>query len=129
MKSESEVQQLIQIEGPQHNCVLMRNNSGCFKDSTGRLVRFGLGNISNKYNDRMKSSDLIGVTSMVISPDMVGKTIAVFTAIEVKAEGWGPPELSRREIAQNNFVQWIRKQGGIAGFASSILDFKRLLEK
>ena len=58
MKSEADIQQLIQLESPKYNCVLLRNNSGGFKDATGRLVRYGLGQTSNAVN--YKSSDLIG---------------------------------------------------------------------
>lgn len=117
--SESEIQQAIQIEGPKYNCFLMRNNSGALKDQTGRLVRYGLGNISKQHNDRIKSSDLVGFTIIE------GK--AVFTAIEVKKADWKPDMLDARETAQNNFIQWVRKAGGIAGFATSVEQFKRIL--
>lgn len=126
MKSESEVQQLIQLESPKHKCVLLRNNSGAFKDGTGRLVRFGLGQSSN--NVGYKSSDLIGWTEVVITPDMVGKQIAVFTAIEVKEEKWKPKNDSR-EQGQTNFVNWVRMRGGIAGIVKSVDEFLQLLPK
>ena len=86
MKSESDIQQLIQLEAPKYNCVLLRNNNGCFTDATGRLVRYGLGMTSPNQN--YKSSDLIGWTEIIITPEMIGKRVAVFTAIEVKKEAW-----------------------------------------
>lgn len=123
MKSESEIQQLIQLEGPNWHTILMRNNSGALKDHEGRLVRYGLGNVSKKHNDQMKSSDLIGIKTIVITPDMVGQMVAVFTAIEVKREDWKRDEENKKENAQFNFIEWIKKRGGIAGFASSVKQF------
>ncbi len=127
--SESEIQQLIQIEGPQWHCQLMRNNSGALKDQTGRVVRFGLGNVSKKHNDRIKSSDLIGFTVVQVTPEMVGKHVAVFTAVEVKEPGWilSGSILNKREVAQRAFMGWVTAAGGLAGFADSIDSFKRIL--
>jgi hypothetical protein len=52
------------------------------------------------------SSDLIGWTPVTITPDMVGKTVAVFTAVEVKTDGVVmTPE-------QSNFLQQVRSAGG-----------------
>ena len=61
LMSESEAQQRIQIELVKYDCQLLRNNSGAFKDETGRVVFFGLGNTSKQRNDLIKSSDLIGI--------------------------------------------------------------------
>jgi hypothetical protein len=121
--SEAEIQQKIQIEGPHHSCILMRNNSGAFKDETGRVVRFGLGNISPKS---LKSSDLIGITTIVITPEMVGQHIGIFTAIEAKSEDFKGPS-NEREKSQADFIRWVQSRGGIAGFAKSVDEFKQLL--
>jgi len=126
-KDESFVQQEIQIHAKNFDCNLMRNNSGAFKDDTGRLIRFGLGNISKAHSDQVKSSDLIGFTKVVITPDMVGKTVAIFTAIEVKKEAWTSDPNDKREKAQNNFIKWIVNNGGYAGFANGIESLKRIL--
>lgn len=128
MKPESEVQQHIQIEAMRFKCTLMRNNSGAFTDETGRLVRFGLGNISN--TQQIKSSDLIGITEVVITPDMVGKTVGVFTAVEVKDEKWKhTKKLDAREEKQNNFLQFVKSKGGIAGFVNKVDDLKELFRR
>lgn len=124
--NESEIQQKIQIEGPYHNCQLLRNNSGALKNNRGEVVRYGLGNISSKHNKQMKSSDLIGFTTKVITPDMIGKTVAIFTAVEVKAEHFNTSD--ERIIAQQNFINWVVRHGGIAGFAKSVDDFKVILK-
>lgn len=127
MQSESEIQQLIQIDAVQWGSQLMRNNSGALKDQTGRIVRFGLANTSQKQNDRIKSSDLIGFTVVTITPEMVGQTIAVFTAVEVKEPNWKPSPTDKREKAQKTFIQWILANGGLAGFAWDLPSFRRIL--
>ena len=127
--TESDLQQLIQMIGVEHGCILMRNNSGAFKDVTGRWVRYGLGNISKKHNDKIKSSDLIGIREIVITPDMVGKRVGVFTAIEVKDPAWTLKPKDTRAQAQEAFIEWVKGKGGIAGFATSIEDFKKVLSE
>ena len=127
MKSEAEVQAEIQILGPHYACQLMRNNSGALKNDRGEHVRYGLGNISKKHNDKIKSSDLIGFTTITVTPEMIGKRLAVITAVEVKSESWCPDMLDAHESAQNAFIQWIRSAGGFAGFANSVEQFRRIL--
>lgn len=105
----------------------MRNNSGALKDAQGRWVFYGLGNISKKHGDQIKSSDLIGFTKVKITAEMVGQTLAVLTAIEVKRPGWVRKVNDKRENAQEAFVQWVRRNGGFAGFASSIEEFRKIL--
>lgn len=124
---ESDVQQLIQIDAVNYNCILMRNNSGALKDIDGRVVRFGLGNISNKHSDKIKSSDLIGLTRITITPDMVGHTVAVFTAIEIKSPTWKSSPTDKRERAQRAFTDWIKNCGGISGFANSVEAFRKIM--
>lgn len=130
MKDESTVQEEVQVEAIYHGCNLMRNNSGALKDENGRPVRYGLGNISKDHNKRMKSSDLIGITKVTITPEMVGQTLGVFTAIEVKKEAWNPnKKFDSRERAQNNFINWVKSMGGIAGFVNNVDKLKEILRK
>lgn len=127
--NESELQQLVQMEGPKYGCILQRNNSGALKDSSGRLVRYGLGNISSAQNAAIKSSDLIGPTTITITPEMVGKQIAVFTAVECKKPGWIYSETDKRAKAQLAYIEWVRSRGGLAGFAASVEQFKLIIGK
>jgi hypothetical protein len=65
---------------------IMRNNRG----RRGK-VTYGLNNARFKTG----TSDLIGWTRVEITPDMVGSTVAVFTALEVKADAsaaWSTPQ-------------------------------------
>jgi len=129
MMLEDEVQQYVRIEAAKFGCILLRNNSGVLEDKTGRPVRYGLANESSKQNEIFKSSDLIGITPVVITPDMVGRTIGVFTAIEVKKEGWKFNPNNKRESAQLAFINWVKKLGGIASFVQSNDDMKKTLGK
>lgn len=54
------------------------------------------------------SGDIIGIDSVVITPDMVGKKVAIFCSWEVKS-GTG-----RATPAQINFAKFIRNAGGVA---------------
>lgn len=117
---ESEVEQLIKADAVNYGCILLRNNSGALTDSTGRTVRYGLGAYSKKHDERIKSSDEIGFTRVLITPQMVGKTVAVFTAVEVKEPGWKPKNLNARETAQKAFIDWVVNNGGFSFFANSV---------
>lgn len=68
------------------------------------------------------SSDVIGWTEKTITPDMVGKKVAVFTALEVKTES------GRASSAQLNFISRVRQAGGIAGIARSPEEARNLIE-
>jgi len=112
---ETEIQQRVRLAvGALPGVRLWRNNSGKLPDPrTGRWVQFGVASPGG--------SDLIGYRSIVITPDMVGQRVAVFTAIEVKtATGRATP-------AQRHFIDHIRKVGGIAGIVRSVGDAQRIL--
>lgn len=125
--NESEVQQQIQIAAVGNGCQLLRNNSGAFTDATGRHIRFGLGNVSKKHSDHIKSSDLIGFTRVTITPDMVGRTVAIFTAVEVKKPNAQIKMIDAKLRAQMAFIEWITKNGGFAGFARSVDEFRKII--
>jgi hypothetical protein len=126
--SEDEVTQLIQLETPKHNVSLFRNNSGAMQDQTGRLVRYGLANNSKQMNENFKSSDLIGITPVTITQEMVGAVIGVFTACEIKSSSW-KFKGTKRETAQQNFIDFIKARGGLAGFCKSVDDFLKIIRK
>lgn len=66
-------------------------------------------------------SDLFGITPVVITPEMVGTTVGVFTALEVKS----PTGKVSKE--QSQFIQAVRKNGGIAGVVRSVDDLSSLI--
>ena len=95
--------------------VMHRNNVGAYRDDQGRVIRYGVGNPGG--------SDLIGWTPVLITHDMVGGMLGVFTAIEVKAPKGRPTE------AQLNFIRQVQLGGGIAGIARSTQDALALLTR
>lgn len=86
-----------------------RNNRGCVKTPNG-FIRFGIPEPNGKHEDEnaMKGGDRLGFTSLTVTPDMVGKTIAIFVNIEIKGEG---DTLKPGQIAFHNFVL---EHGGIS---------------
>jgi len=68
------------------------------------------------------SSDLIGWTTVDITPDMVGRKVAVFTAVEVKNGS------DRASKAQKAFIAAVKAQGGIAGVARTVEDAEAVLK-
>ena len=82
-------------------------------------------------SDESKSSDYIGITLITITPEMVGKQVGIFTAIEVKPKGFNIFKTAfnknSREYAQLNFLNFIRNFGGFAGFATSGEDLKIII--
>jgi hypothetical protein len=67
------------------------------------------------------SGDLIGWRSVTITPDMVGKKVAVFSSLEVK----GPHGRGTKE--QRAWADAVRAGGGRAGFARSVDDARCIL--
>ena len=84
--------------------ILWRNNSGSYMKD-GYFIRYGVGHPGG--------SDLIGFTPR--------NGIAVFTAIEVKTK------TGRISPEQQNFIDVIRRAGGIAGVARSAAEAKKLI--
>lgn len=111
--SEQEIQQRIRLELSRGTARLWRNNTGALQDARGQLVRYGL---------CPGSSDLIGYRSVVITPDMVGTTIAQFVAIEVKRPGNKPTQ------EQLSFLATVDRAGGVAGVARSVGEAADLLQ-
>ena len=68
------------------------------------------------------SSDLIGFRPVVVTPEMVGSTVAIFSAVEVKTATGAASE------EQTQFVGFVLKNGGFAGIARSSEDAKRIMK-
>lgn len=115
--SEKNIQQEIRKAVSQAGGVTFRNNvgqgilgrvlkqeGGTFHIVNGRRVDYGL---------CVGSSDLIGWRTITITPDMVGKQIARFMALEVKTQ------TGKATAEQINFIQAVRKAGGISGVVRS----------
>lgn len=116
-ESESSIQRRIQMALAKQGSLVWRN------ESSGSYM----GKVIHKAGDQVTlsgarflpaglckgSSDLICCTPTVITQDMVGKTIGVFTAVEVKtARGRTSPE-------QDKFLLAVNRAGGIGFVARS----------
>jgi hypothetical protein len=66
-------------------------------------------------------SDLIGWQTVEITPEMVGRKIAVYTAIECKGKR------TRVTAQQLAFLELVRDAGGLAGLARSEDDVRSIL--
>lgn len=93
---------------------LWRNNVGAFPLPNGGWLRYGL---------CTGSADFIGIRSIVVSPGMVGKRIAVFLAIESKAPG------KDAEDHQDTWLTDVRDAGAIAGVARDAQEAEDLLTR
>lgn len=127
--NETALQQHIRLHASNAGVEIWRNNSGVLRDETGRPVRYGLANDSPQLNKQIKSSDLIGVTPVVITQQHVGQLIGVFTAIECKHEGWTMRPSDDRALAQMRFHVIVCAAGGYAGFATRPEDFYRITRR
>ena len=71
---ETNIMNKIMIKMSQKGYLCWRNQVGLFKTLDGRTVNIGI----------KGSSDLMAVKPTVITPEMVGQTLAAFVAVEVK---------------------------------------------
>ncbi|MCT0230927.1 VRR-NUC domain-containing protein [Synechococcus sp. CS-1324] len=111
--SEHEIQQRIRLACGRGPVRLWRNNTGALLDQQGRYVRFGL---------CKGSSDLIGLRSLEVTPEMVGKRVAQFVALEIKTScGVVSPE-------QRAFLRLVQELGGVAAVCRSIEQAQAVLD-
>ena len=71
---ETKIQNRIMMDMSKKGYLVWRNQVGLFKTIDGRTVNIGI----------KGSSDLMAIKPTVITPEMVGQTLAVFVAVEVK---------------------------------------------
>lgn len=115
--AEAHAQSLVRLEAAALGIHLWRNNNGALKDDRGVPVRFGLANDNAAINKVFKSSDLIGIRPVTITPAMVGHVLGQFTAREMKRPGWTYAD-TPRERAQAAFIHAVQALGGDAAFAT-----------
>lgn len=117
-KETNLVRKIMLSLGKDPNIRIFRNNVGCgyigaskkFTQTQTVNVKAGDVLIQNaRYFDAglcVGSSDLIGLKSVKITPEMVGTEIACFVAIEVKLPS------GRVQQNQINFLEMVKKLGG-----------------
>lgn len=117
-ESETDVQSRVRLSGAHSGMLLWRNNVGAGKLNNGSFVRWGLCNDSQALNDKVKSADLIGIRSVVITSAHVGSVIGQFVSLECKRHGWKYTG-TKREAAQKHWLEVIQAAGGDARFITS----------
>lgn len=127
--SETNLQNQSSIIMSQYGGFLWRNNVGAATDPSGRVIFYGLGNISKKQNKIITSSDGIGLVPYRVQPRDVGHVLGVFVASEFKRPGWVFSMADSRAVAQATFHDAVRSAGGLAGFARSTDDFKLIIKR
>lgn len=125
MLSEAAVTDLMRLAAVDLDEQLFRNSSGALYNSSGRLVRFGLGHESAATIRAYKTSDWIGWRRRLITPDMVGDSIAQFAAREAKPEGWTLTPGDARGQAQKRFLDLVNAHGGDGRFITCVGDLLR----
>lgn len=111
--TEAELLKHLLVEVSRLGARVFRNTVGVGRHEDGRVVVYGL---------CPGSSDLIGWTPLTVTADMVGRTLAVFTAIEAKSAR------GRASAEQINFLKAVDGSGGIAILARSTDDVRRGLD-
>lgn len=99
------------------NATNRRKDVRLFKNDVGQCRE---SNIGLRYGLIPGSSDLIGWTKKIVTQDMVGKPVAIFTAVELKVKKRKPT------IKQIIFIENVRKFGGIAVVVRDIKDLPKV---
>lgn len=114
--SENTIRDGLLLKASRIGVVLFRNHVGT--GVMGKIAKFIAGNYCIIKNPRrttfglcVGSSDLVGWATVTVTPEMIGKTIAVFTAVETKSK-YGKPSAE-----QVDFIDQVNKCGGYAGVA------------
>lgn len=107
---ESKILNEIRV-GVSPGSILFRQQVGTFLTREGYPIKVGF----------KGTPDLCGWTVITITPDLIGRRVAVFTGIEVKTE------TGRIRPEQQHFIDVLKKAGGIAGIARSLEEAKTLL--
>jgi hypothetical protein len=114
MTKESNIQAEIRLALSGAGAVIFRNNVGQTVTQDGRVIRYGVCNPGG--------ADLIGWVPVVVDESMVGQTLAVFCAVEVKRPGGKVSE------SQQRFLDAVQRSGGIAGVARSPSEALKIIE-
>ena len=111
---ETEIVNEVRLElGRRPDTRVFRNNVGALALPNGRWLQYGL---------CAGSSDLIGLRSVTITPEMVGQQVAIFVALEGK-------QVNRYGNAdQRNFIAMVKMLGGRAGIFRNLVDAQCIVD-
>lgn len=127
-KSEHEIQNEIRIAvGKEQSATLFRANVG--EAWTGTLASSNLNRVVIEDARRFRSGlpigfpDLFGFRTVTVTPEMVGKKLAVFAFLEVKKPG------GRTSKAQEKMHAFLHEAGAVGGVARSAEEAVTLLQR
>lgn len=112
--TESDILQQVRLKASQLGAIVWRNNQGAYKDPKGYYIKYGVCNPGG--------SDLIGYMPLIITEEMIGVKMAIFTALEIKSIS------GRATQEQINFIDNVNKNGGISAIIRSVDDLDRVIE-
>jgi hypothetical protein len=69
------------------------------------------------------AGDLNGWTTIVITPEMVGRRVAIYTSLEIKNSAGG-----KKSEEQLRWINVVKSAGGCAGFANSPEQAKQIID-
>jgi len=125
--TESQIQaEILRALGSRPDVRLFRNTcgtgwSGQHVSGAGNVVTIGNARFI-RYGLTPGSADLIGWQAVTVTPEMVGRKLAAFTSIEVKAHATG-----RLTPEQDNWRRVVSSAGGAAGVARSVAEAAAIL--
>ena len=115
--TEKNIQNEIRLHLSKRGALNLRYQVGLFYTMDGRKMKIGEDGVS----------DLIACVPVVITPEMVGKRIGVFTAIETNKINDSTSK--ERKESQGKFIARVQALGGIATIARSTQDVDAAIEK
>jgi len=120
LNRETAIQRRIMLALSEAGCTVWRNEVGGMW--VGRVIHQD-GQTVTLANAQMiqaglctGSADLVGISPVVVTPEMVGETVGRFMGIEVKTEK------GRASVEQKNWTRHVLARGGVAGIARSEQD-------
>lgn len=120
--SEKAIQSAVMLAASQAGFTIWRNNTG--QAWAGDATRLADGSILIRNPRPLHvglckgSADLIGIRPVVVAPEMLGQTLAQFTAIEVKTPR------GKLSEPQARFLAFVESKGGLALLARSARDIE-----
>lgn len=133
-RTESDIVKLIMLQATRMGARLLRNQVGmAYMANRARTLQRGetytaRGGETILFDCRKAvtglgkgSPDLVGWSPMVVTPEHVGRSLAVFAGVEVKRPGQKPrPD-------QQQWLDMLASQGALAGCATSPEDLNHIL--
>ncbi len=131
MSAETSLMRELQIEASRLGARLFRQNTGmAWVGKVRRIartmtVRVNTGDVvisgARPFHAGIAGmSDLGGWVPVVITPEMVGSTVAVYAQVEIKDGG-------RATAEQLRWIEAVGKAGGLAGVARNAADLRSIL--